>query len=416
MSIIGSIRPELPTIAKIRLGMKKMSSRGSLYPTTVSYFVLNCPYEPGTPKHARHQGYLDKVREVYGDTPDELDIFFAGNTIEAACSSYFGWWAGGGADRNGKVKNGELKCLGFGPKVNPDGMAVPSMATLYARRDKVTGMPAERECRGGPDCPDWCSPQGVQQCKPCMTLKFFLPRVTMEGVFEIQTHSWNSIRQIYGHLMWAYARSEGMLSKIPFKLARIETETRFGEQGQRKTGKQYILEAYPHPDCSGFRDQIPEGYLKELAILQKSPLLSIPMMAKDTFLLPPMGEDVSDVEALPEANTAEPVVSIVDAILNDAEVLELFSMLEEAMGKKFDKKARIIAIRKKENEADPKAAVIATIQEKIAELRAAAEPTPEPTEEPIAEDEPTEAAEVPDVTVEEQDQGLPPMDDDNSVM
>jgi hypothetical protein len=59
----------LPRVGKIHLGIKKLSSRNTEYPSAVDYFVVK--EDDSTPAAA-----AEAFHKVYGDQPRELDIVF----------------------------------------------------------------------------------------------------------------------------------------------------------------------------------------------------------------------------------------------------------------------------------------------------------------------------------------------------
>ncbi len=159
---------QMPRVAKIRLGIKKKSAKGSEYPSEVDYFVLSdCP----------------EVAKVYGETTKQLPILLPLENIEAIIPHRFAFW---GSDRG-------LKCQGDGKNA--------------LRVNAETGEMEEIECPGPAECDYACvTGKGGQVAKPlCIrqgTLAFMLPAVSMGGVYQIDTTSYHAIQGILDDLQY----------------------------------------------------------------------------------------------------------------------------------------------------------------------------------------------------------------------
>ena len=172
---ISEIR-RLPRVGVIRLGIKAKSSKGTEYPKAVDYFV--CPEE---------------VQKVFGEHPKSLDIVFPLDDIESIFPQYY--------KRYGKSTG--LKCKGDGEVascVNKDGDF------------------EDIECLGNK-----CKHYEKKECKEVATLNFIIPKVKLDGIYQIHTSSFHSIVKLNSSL--DYIRSMfGKISMLPFQLVLEETE------------------------------------------------------------------------------------------------------------------------------------------------------------------------------------------------
>ncbi len=178
MSIKGlsQIR-RLPRVGIIRLGVKKKSAKGTEYPSAVDYFV--CP---------------DEVKKVYGEKPRELDIVFPLDEIDDVFPQFY--------KRYGHSKG--LVCKGDGERAN--------------QINEKTGEFEEVECLGQ-QCPFY----QAKKCKEVATLNFILPKIQLDGIYQLHTSSFHSIVKINSSL--DYIRSMfGKISMIPLKLVVEGTE------------------------------------------------------------------------------------------------------------------------------------------------------------------------------------------------
>jgi len=233
----------LPRLGKIRLGIRKETDDGTIYPSPTDYFV--CP---------------DEVRKVFGETPKELRIMFPTEDESQWASQFLRCYS---ASRG-------LICRGDGE-------------TALARIDIRTGEIAVKEaintelreisCRQD-DCPYY--ERG--QCKKVMNLQFLLPDCPGFGVYQLDTSSFNSIVNINSTLKLIRGIC-GRLSMIPLSLKLVEQEVQ--PEGRRKTvrvlslsvpytlteiqryaqipaGQSLIL---PPPDSEAPDDLFPDGVL-----------------------------------------------------------------------------------------------------------------------------------------------------------
>jgi hypothetical protein len=149
-------RSRPPILGKIRLGIKKESQKGSMFPSEVEYFVLKDAPE---------------VAKVYGPEPKELDVMFLSDELDDAIPTWLRWYSGGGLNKDGEFMGGSCQCIGNGP----DKYGNPGQADYRAKRDPITLIVPKRECLG-PKCPDWFGRDGKQQCRQGMNVLAVLPR------------------------------------------------------------------------------------------------------------------------------------------------------------------------------------------------------------------------------------------------
>ncbi|MDD5511452.1 MAG: hypothetical protein PHI12_14155 [Dehalococcoidales bacterium] len=235
----------LPRLGKIRLGLRKETDDGMVYPSPTDYFV--CPEE---------------VKKVYGDKPKELRVMFPTEDESQWASQFLKCYS---ATRG-------LICRGDGE-------------TAIARVDIGTGEIATRdavdtELREISCSPDICPYYERSRCRRVMNLQFLLPDCPGFGVYQLDTSSFNSIRNVNSTI--AFIRGIcGRISMIPLLLKLVEQEVQ--PDGRRKTVRVLSLSApyslievqryaqipvgqsllLPPPDTEAPDDLFPEEVLKQ---------------------------------------------------------------------------------------------------------------------------------------------------------
>lgn len=181
-----SERRRLPRLGKIHLGVKVEGQRGE-YPKAVDHFVL--PDGPLGAEIAKH----------YGPEPKVLDIAFPTENREDLFPQYY-------------------KCYRSG-------------IGLYCKGD---GESAQRVMEGGGleevDCP--CDELDAGRCKQMANLRFLIPAVSLAGVFQLDTSSYNSIVNVNSG-MDAIQSVAGRLAMVPATLEVVPIEVSPG--GKRQT-------------------------------------------------------------------------------------------------------------------------------------------------------------------------------------
>ena len=196
-----SEQKRLPRLGKIRLGIKKVSPRTKReYPSATDYFV--CPPE---------------VQAVYGEKPKRLDVIIPLEDEEVWASQYYRQYS----------RSRGLVCKG-------DGEACRRMV------DTETGDVAGRDTKEitwreggtceGMGCPDY----KAKACQEVMNLQFLLPKVPGLGIWQIDTGSINSIRNINNCATMIRAMC-GRVSWIPLILTLEPTEVINPDDGKKKT-------------------------------------------------------------------------------------------------------------------------------------------------------------------------------------
>lgn len=188
-----SERRRLPRLGSIRLGLKVKNKSGKEYPKETDYFV--CPPE---------------VQEVFGKEPKELEVMLPINEIDAVFPQSLKWY--------GSSKG--LKCHG------------DMNIAYYFDRNKKDWL--EKEC----PCENYHN--GI--CKQSATLMVMIPRVSVGGVYQIRTGSYNSIVDINSGIEYVGAML-GRFAMVPLTLRRVKTETHHDEKKQFHYTLQIILEA-----------------------------------------------------------------------------------------------------------------------------------------------------------------------------
>ena len=177
-----SDRRRLPRLGSIRLGIKKKSSKGVDYPSEVDYFV--CPEE---------------VQAIYGPQPKELDIMVPINEIDSVfpCSyKYYG-------SSRGLICQGDGE---FAYRVNPESKEMEQIP-----------------------CP--CELLDSGKCKQSASLMVMLPKVSVGGIYQIRSSSYNSIVDIQSGLDYVSALL-GRFAMVPLTLRRVKTETHHNDKKQ----------------------------------------------------------------------------------------------------------------------------------------------------------------------------------------
>jgi hypothetical protein len=326
-----------------------------------------------------------EVAKVYGDRPTSLEIMFYHREVEKSARAQLELWSGGAYDSEGNRIGGKPRCFGNGPYTDGrpgraewfDLKELPPEESIAWVRDPKTGI-VPRVCYGE-NCVHWQDAKGKPMCKQTMTLIFTIPLVSLDDLYRITTHSWTSIRD-FQSLLQTNASIGGIVG-VPF---RIFKEDRTKTHTDKITGKVY-KRAMP---ILGIGKSL-DFFEKHGGVLQDK---ANKLMERKNYLKAYTSEDAVylsrsglDMEALPEAIPLTPAERAKE-LLTDPDVMAAFVRLEDAVGKKFNDKARSQAILKKENEPDMKAAVLESIEQKVLEAAERNKPVAvEVVVEPVAE-------------------------------
>jgi len=248
-----SDRRRLPRAGKIRLGEKALSERtGSPYPKAVDYFVW--PPE-----------YADTMNRLFGEKAREIDIMFPVEDREQVCPQYLKRYGAPG-----------LLCRG-------DGVTAE-------RVNQETGTWEEIECNPE-ECPHF-SPQDPahKSCRQVMNLRFIIPQLISEGVWQLDTSSYHSIVNVNSGLDYVQALV-GRISMVPLRLRIVPREVQ--PDGRKKIV--HVLEVR-------LASQLGLRELQELARGDaERPLLALPSLDEN---MPP--DDLFPVEAVQYEAQAKP--------------------------------------------------------------------------------------------------------------
>ena len=176
----------LPRLGKIRLGIKEEGLDGNSYPTPTDYFV--CP---------------DEVKKVFGEKPRELRIMFPTEDREQWASQYLRCYS----------DSGNLLCRGDGET------ALAKVETVNretgAKGETISKL-LEMPCSPG-RCP--CHQRGY--CRRVMNLQFLLPDCPGFGVYQLDTSSYHSMKNINAMLTLIDSVCQ-RVSMIPLSLQLVE--------------------------------------------------------------------------------------------------------------------------------------------------------------------------------------------------
>ena len=270
----------LPRIGKIRLGIKAVNSSGTEYPKDVDYFV--CPLE---------------VQNVYGEQPRELDVIIPVEDPKMFFPFALKWYSAS-----------SLVCKG-------DGVTAERAKSKVDDKDKV--LDAAGTKRSKVKCP--CghlktdeNPKG--ECTLKATLMVMIPKVSMGGIYAIDTGSIHNVIEINSCVAMerqsdpAIPGDEGepagflralfgRVALIPLKLRRVERDI---EKPDGKRVKKWLLQLTTDanlPAVQAYRDGA-------VLALQRSSALALPEPDRDiTDDKKPI--DVTDLES-PDLAEAPP--------------------------------------------------------------------------------------------------------------
>ncbi len=204
--IRGFLRKRLPRLGKIRLGAKAVSAKsGKEYPKDLGYFA--CPPE---------------VEAVYGEQPAALHVMVPTPNISE-------WFPV------------SLKMYGTGEKLKCRGDG--EIATCF---DEATGQWVERACLYK-ECPFFMD----RQCTEVGNLMVILPRVSIGGVYQIDTGSWHGINNVYNEfqafkdVLSGIIGNERAVLGVEFVLTREKETLQVVEGGKRESREKFILHLRP---------------------------------------------------------------------------------------------------------------------------------------------------------------------------
>jgi hypothetical protein len=202
----------MPRLGKIRLGIKVKSQRTQReHPKEVGWFV--CPPE---------------VQAVYGPQPVELDIMFPVEDEHAVFPQALKWYDRANTDPLSSVI---LRCKG------DMETAIRRVSDLAEGGPAPIGeVPADPHAMVEVHCP--CALLEKGDCRQIGNLMVLLPKVSMGGVYQIDSGSTNNIIRINSYFPYLRAMVQ-RISLVPLKLRRVHEDVVDHEQKRRK---HYLLQ------------------------------------------------------------------------------------------------------------------------------------------------------------------------------
>ena len=176
----------LPRLGKIRLGVRKEGDLGCSYPSPTDYFV--CP---------------DEVRRVFGDRPKQLRVMFPTEVKEQWASQY-------------------LRCYSATRRLVCRGDGETAMARIDVRTGEIDFPEmADSRLREITCNPERCSYHQCGLCRRVMNLQFLLPDCPGFGVYQLDTSSFHSIRNVNSAIAFVRGVCQ-RVSMIPLSLELVE--------------------------------------------------------------------------------------------------------------------------------------------------------------------------------------------------
>jgi hypothetical protein len=204
-------RPRLPRLGKIRLGVKVEPEGKASYPRATNYFV--CPPE---------------VQEVFGAEPKELAIAFPTDDPDICASHWYRAYSARGLVCKGDGERAD-RLVDMKATVSGEGELPDS---LHPTHWKIATARSESTARHEIECPPATCPQFASKaCRPIANIQFMLPDVRGLGIWQIDTSSWHSIRNVLSGLQLVQSLI-GRVSGIPLTLALVDQQVQ--PEGQAK--------------------------------------------------------------------------------------------------------------------------------------------------------------------------------------
>jgi hypothetical protein len=267
----------LPRLGKIHLGIKKtktVNGKEIEYPSAVDYFV--CPPE---------------VQAVFGEKPKELRILIPVEDEERFASQYYRCYS----------RTRGLICKGDG--VNAVRMIDEETGALAEAKSKKVVM-KDTPCQGR-ECPDY-----NKQCREVMNLQFLLPEVAGLGIWQIDTGSINSIRNI-NSASELIKRIYGRTSMIPLMLT-IEPHEVQDPDGKKRNV--YVLNLRTNQTLLELMETATAKRLTTAETVLPTPDDELPEL-----IMPQNQEPVVTEKAIKETKSAAPESKLEDEIFGETE-------------------------------------------------------------------------------------------------
>lgn len=184
-----------PRRGKIHLGHMKEGKRGVLYPSQLPYFFVR-------ESETTSADSVAAFKSVYEDEPTQLRIRFPTHNPEDWAPQYLEYWTAS----YGKT------CQGTGEAAT--GKIDPNTDTW------ANAQSESWEYRPVSPCGEGCELFNSGRCKPVMRLSFILPDVSGIGIWQMDTSSTYSMRNINGMVNFVRAVAGGRIAMVPFLLLR----------------------------------------------------------------------------------------------------------------------------------------------------------------------------------------------------
>lgn len=187
---------KLPIGGKIRLGVKVVNEKGVTHPVELPYFV--CP---------------PAVKDVFGDEPTELIVFFPSKEIEEVFPQAY--------EKYGS--NNALLCWGDG-----EVSKTAQRLNLENGRWEDVVCPCEHFKK-------WDPKTKTGGCDKTGHLRFMIPEVSIGTFFECTTHGTVSISEINSAFKVADVTTGGCWAMIPFRMRRVAKKLKIPGTAKMKT-------------------------------------------------------------------------------------------------------------------------------------------------------------------------------------
>lgn len=201
----------LPRVGKLYLGIKVKGKGGKEHPKAVDYIVCPETLPNGDPNPNR----ADFVK-VFGEQPRSIRIMFPVDNEDVVLSQYYRAYS----------SSRGLVCKGDGEQCR---RMVDAETGDLANRDSRAVEWKVMPC-GGVECPDYLSKP--QRCREVMNLQFMIPELPGMGIWQIDTSSINTIKNLNGSA--AFVKGiYGRLAFIPLILQMEQIQVT-PEDGKKK--------------------------------------------------------------------------------------------------------------------------------------------------------------------------------------
>ncbi len=184
------------------------TAKGVKYPKATDFFV----YPDGESQGVELR---DELIAAFGEKPRELRVIFPLEDEERIASQYYRCYS----------KTRGLICKGDGEKCT---RMVDTASGALADRDSMKVEMREMTCSGR-ECPDY----GLGKCREMMMLQFMLPEISGLGIWQIDTGSINSIRNVNASLDMVRAIYQ-RIAMVPLVLALEQIEVVNPDDGKKK--------------------------------------------------------------------------------------------------------------------------------------------------------------------------------------